>query len=273
MFEFNSDIIQRFTDWAIGFVPKLLLSILILIIGFWIANKLHKLLTRTLNKASISKEILNFLLSLADIAFKFVVIMVAASILGFQTSSLIAVLAAAGFAVAMALQGFMGNFASGITIVFFKPYKIGDWVEVSEKFGKVVGIQIFNTILETPNHKTLVIPNGQVTDNIITNYSTVGHIKLELHVSMPYGESFPRVKQIIFETLKDTPKVLHSVEPEVGILNYDSHYITLVVRPAILPDDYWEVTFDVNERIKAAFNANKVQMAYSEGIELGDIGN
>ena len=112
-----------------------------------------------------------------------------------------AVLAAAGFAIGLALQGFLGNFASGLTIIFFKPYKVGDWVQISDMFGKVKAIQIFNTTLITPGDKTLIIPNGQVTDNIITNMSTEGKIRIELTVTMPYEESFPKVQEVIKNAL------------------------------------------------------------------------
>ena len=182
-------------------------------------------------------------------------------------------MAAAGFAVGLALQGFLGNFASGITIVFFKPYKVDDWVEISDKFGKVKSIQIFNTIIVTPGNKTLIIPNGQVTDNIITNFSELGYIKLELEVVMPYEESFPKVKKIIREVLDTTPKILKEPEPEIGIVTYDSHSIVLGVRPYIVADDYWDVTYAVYERIKNAFSKNNIQVAYSEGVELGNIGD
>ncbi|MEM1122123.1 MAG: mechanosensitive ion channel family protein, partial [Bacteroidota bacterium] len=191
---------------------------------------------------------------------------------GFDASSLVAVLAAAGFAVGLALQGFLGNFASGITIVFFKPYKVGDWVSVADQFGKVESIQIFNTILITPGKKTLIIPNGQVTDNVITNFSTRGHIRLELTVTMPYAESFPKVRQTILTALKDVPNIINNPEPEIGIESYDSHNIIIAVRPFINPDDYWDATFDTHAHIKKAFNAAGIQVAYSEGVELGPIG-
>lgn len=259
-------------DWAVVFVPKMLLAIVILFIGFWTVKKINSLIQLSLEKSKISPEISGFLGSIVEIVMKFVVILFAAGLIGFEISSLIGVLAAAGFAIGLALQGFLGNFAAGITIVFFKPYGVGDWVEVAEKFGKVEGIQIFNTTIVTPGGKTLIIPNGQVTDGIITNFSTKGRIKLELNVPMPYEESFPKIKPIILEAMKTVPYVLQESEPDVGIESYDSHNIVLAVRPYIHPDDYWDATFACHEAIKRAFNAHGVKMAYSEGVELGPIG-
>ncbi|MBR9922634.1 MAG: mechanosensitive ion channel family protein [Bacteroidetes bacterium] len=255
------------------FGPKLLLSIVILIIGFWAVKRVGRLVNRSLNRAKVSPEISTFLGSMLDISLKFIILLIAAGVIGFQISSLVAILAAAGFAVGLALQGFLGNFASGITIVFFKPYKVGDWVEISDKFGQVESIQIFNTTLITPGQKTLIIPNGQVTDGIITNFSTRGHIHLELQVSIPYEESFPKVKPLILDALRSIPKILNDPEPIVGIEQFDTHNIILSVRPFIKPDDYWDVTFKAYSAIKKIFHENGIKVAYSEGIELGKIGN
>ncbi len=260
-------------DWVVEFVPNLILAIFVLIIGFWIVKRLMRLVVKSLEKSNISLEVTSFLESIINIVLRFVVILLAASIIGFEVSSLITLIAAVGFAVGMALQGFLGNFASGLTILFFRPYKVGDWVEISEKFGKVTGIQIFNTILVTPGSKTLIIPNGQVTDNIITNFSTEGYIRLQLQVTMPYAEDFPKVRETILNALKDVPYIVQDRDPEVGIESYDSHSIIIAVRPFINPDDYWEATFDVYARIKAAFSNRDIKVAYSEGVELGPIGS
>ncbi len=263
---------EQAQDWAVAFVPKLLLSLFVLWLGFKLVKKINILISASLRKANISLEISSFLESILDIALKFVVILLAASFLGFEISSLLGVLAAAGFAVGLALQGFLGNFASGITIVFFKPYKVGDWVEVSEKFGKVESIQIFNTTIVTPGMKTHIIPNGQVTDNIITNYSTKGHIHLELTITMPYEESYPKVRTAIEEALSNHPLILEEPKPLIGIESYDSHSVVISVRPYIHPDDFWDATYDINHRIKKSFHNYDIQVAYSEGIELGKIG-
>lgn len=258
-------------DWAVVFVPKLLVAVLILWIGMKIVRKISTLISKAIHSTGIDPEIAGFLGSIVDMVMKFVVILAAAGTLGFQVSSLLSLVAASMVAIGLALQGFLGNFASGITIVFLKPYKVGDWVEIAEKFGKVKGIQIFNTIVETPGSKTLVIPNGQVTDNIITNYSTLGKVRLELEILVGYEESFPKLKEIILDALKgydllmDDPIV-------VGINSYDTHNIILAVRPFVHPNDYWDAVYGCHERIKAAFNKNGIKMAYSEGVELGPIG-
>ncbi|MDG2448196.1 MAG: mechanosensitive ion channel [Saprospiraceae bacterium] len=265
--------LTQFMDWAVTFVPKIILAGLVLWIGFKIIKKLDLIVDKSLEKANIGLEITGFLSSILGMVMKVVVVMIAASFVGFEVSSLLGVLAAAGFAVGLALQGFLGNFASGLTIIFFKPYKVGDWVQISDMFGKVKNIQIFNTTLETPGDKTLIIPNGQVTDNIITNFSTKGKIRIELNVTMPYEESFPKVEKILREALSTCDHVMNEPEPLIGIESYDSHNIILAIRPYIDPDQYWDATFEVYRSIKSAFNKNGIRAAYSEGVELGPIGD
>lgn len=273
----NAEKITEYTelliDWVVTFAPKLFLAIAILIIGFFIVKRVAKFLKAGLKKSSLDYEISEFLGSLLETIMKLAVILFAVSMLGIEMTAIIGLLAAAGFAVGMALQGFLGNFASGLTILFLKPYKVGDWVKVSDHFGKCSSIQIFNTTLVTPNDKTLVIPNGQVTDNIITNFSTEGSIRLELKVTMPYEESFPKVKQVIEEALTDSKYVLKDRGASIGIEEFESHNIVVAVRPYIHPDNYWDATFEVYGLIKNAFNKHDIRAAYSEGVELGPIGN
>ncbi|MFT5383057.1 MAG: small conductance mechanosensitive channel [Saprospiraceae bacterium] len=261
-----------FMDWAVAFAPKLGLAIFILVVGFWLVKKMSKIFGFTLEKAQMAPEVITFLSSLVNVVLKVAVLLVAAGIIGFEMTSLVGIIAAVGFAIGMALQGSLGNFAAGIMIMVFKPYKVGEWVEISEKFGRVESIHIFNTAIGTPGNKTHIIPNGQVVEGVITNFSSKGHIRIELTIMMPYEESFPKVKQVILEALAEIPEVMKDPPSLVGIESYDSHNIILAVRPFIKPDDYWEVTFEVNRKIKEAFYKAGIKMAYSEGVELGPIG-
>ena len=263
---------QNLLDNMIAGATNLLIAVAIIIIGFWLVKKALRLVELSLEKTTISPEVRSFLLSLLSAVLKVFILMAAVQKGGVDTASLVGLIAAAGFAVGMALQGSLGNFASGIMIMVFKPYKIGDWVEIGEKFGKVESIQIFNTSIVTPGHKTHIIPNGQVTEGTITNFSDKGKIRLELNVAMAYEESFPKIKQIILDALKNVPNILQDPIPEVGIESYDSHNIIIAVRPFIDPDQYWDATYACYAEIKKAFNENNIKMAYSEGIELGSIG-
>jgi small conductance mechanosensitive channel len=264
--------LETFTNMVIEYAPKIILAIFVLWLGFKVVNKIAQLATKALERAGISETLLPFISSLIGISLKVLVVFTVAGIVGVDMASFIAVLAAASFAVGLALQGSLSNFAAGIVILLFRPYKAGDWIEIEEKFGKVEEIQIFNTLIVTPGRKTLIIPNGQIVDNIVTNYSRKGHIRMELNVTMPYSESFPRIREIILQELYAIDKVLSDPEPEVGIEVYDSHNIIVAVRPYVKPDDFWEVTFESYERIKTAFNQHGIKVAYSEGVEMGTIG-
>ena len=263
---------DKVVDGIITYGPGLLMAVVVLYVGLKVIAKVTRVAGVAMEKAGISKNILPFLTSIIGVAMKVMLFFSVAGMVGIDTASFVAVLAAAGFAVGLALQGSLSNFAAGIIVLLFKPYKVGQWIEVSEKFGQVEEIQIFNTIMVTPGKKTLIIPNGQIVDNIVTNYSKKGYIRMELQVTMPYAESFPKVRQIIIDALEPIPGILREPALEVGIESYDSHSIVVGVRPYVKPDDYWEVTFASYENIKNAFHQHGIKVAYSEGVELGPIG-
>jgi small conductance mechanosensitive channel len=266
------DYIQKLWDYILMLAPKVILALAILFFGFWAIKKFIRIITTLIEKGGFSREIVSFLSSLMEIGLKVMLFFIVAETVGIDTAGFVAVLAAAGFAVGLALQGSLGNFAAGIIILFFKPYRVGDWVEICDKFGKVEDIQIFNTIVITPGYKQLIIPNGQVIKGVVSNYSTKGFIRMELNVFMPYEESFPRIRDIILKEVNKIDKVLQDPPPEIGIETFDTHSVIVSVRPYVIPNDYWEVHFLVYEKIKAAFYEHKIKVAYSEGIELGNVG-
>ncbi len=263
---------SKFIDFAIAVVPKMLGAVLIVVVGFWVIKKVAIVLRKSLEAAKFGEEIIPFFTSFALVGLKALVLLIAAGIVGIQTASIVGVLAAAGFAVGLALQGSLGNFAAGIIVMVFRPYKVGDLVEVHGKFGKVEEILIFNTMLSTPGLKTLIIPNGKVIEDTITNFSTKGAVRLDLKISIPYQENFPKVKEIIEETLKSIHYVLDKPVPEVGIELFDTHVVRLAVRPFVLPEFYWEAIFEVHRQLKAAFNQHNIKIAYPDGMELGTVG-
>jgi small conductance mechanosensitive channel len=269
--------IQKYLETAgtmvIEYAPKVVMAIVILFIGIRIINKLVDISVKAMMSRGIGADLTPFLGSMVGIGLKIMLVFTVAGILGVDVGSFVAILAAASFAVGLALQGSLSNFAAGILIILFRPYKVGDWITVPDNFfGQVQEIQIFNTILATPGQKTLIVPNGQVVGGVVTNFSQKGHIRLELTILMAYEESFPRLKSVIQDCLKDVEFILKVPEPQIGIESYDTHNIIVAIRPFVKPDHFWQATFEVNERIKAAMSANGIKMAYSEGVELGKIG-
>jgi len=256
----------------IHYTPKILLAALALWIGFKLIKKVEVFVDKSLKRMMISDTMRPFLSSLLSTTLKITLLLVAVSILGVELSGLVTIVAAMGFAIGLSLQGSLGNFASGILILFLKPYEVEDWIQVDDKFGKVSEIGIFSTQMTTPGNKTLIVPNSKITDDVVTNFSSKGIVRLELNVHIPYNQDFPKVKSIIMNELANLDNILKDPTPEIGIETFDTHNIQLAIRPYVVPDNYWKATFDTYEVIKNAFHKHNIKVAYSEGIELGDIG-
>ncbi len=259
-------------DNIITYLPNAIGAILILWIGFKVINKVMTFVEKILAKSNLSNTVRPFILSILNVILKVSVLLAAAGVAGVDLTIFSTIIGASVLAIGLSLQGSLGNLASGLLVLTTKPFKVDDWIDINGKFGKVTEISILNTIVRTPGNKTLIIPNSLMTNDVITNYSETGVIRLEIDVTMPYSESFPKVKAIIENVLSTIPNILDSPVPEIGIEGYDSHFVQIAVRPYVIPDNYWEVTFDCYEKIKKAFSDNQIQVAYSEGVELGSIG-
>ena len=263
---------QSALDFLILYSPKVVMAIVTTVVGFWLAEKADDVVEGALSRSSLSPELTSFFGSMTTVIVKAVTLLTAAGFLGFETASLIGIIAAGAFAVGFALQGSLSNFAAGVLILLFKPFRVGDWISASDVFGRVESIQILSTIVVSPGNKTLIIPNADIIGGVVTNFSAKGVLRLELQVPMAYASSFPQVRGILEQVLAKAPYVLQDPKPEVGIETYDSHNIIVGVRPYVKPDDYWDATFEVNRLIKAALSEAGIPMAYSEGVELGEIG-
>lgn len=251
---------------------SLVLGLIVLWVGMKVLNKVLDKLDDFMLKRGIDNDLRPFIHSLLSAILKMLLILMVAGMVGIPITSFVAILAAVSFAIGMALQGSLSNFASGIMILIFKPYRQGDLIDVDGKIGHVKEIQIFNTIIIGLDNKMVIIPNSLVMSGVITNLSAEGHLRVELSVNMPYSEDFAHVEGIILEAMKNTPKVIQDPAPLVGIHSYDSHYIILAVWPYALTEDYWDVYFNVNRNVKKALSENGIQVAYTEGMELGPIG-
>jgi len=259
-------------DKAITFGPKVLISLFILWIGFKLLKKVPKILDGVFKTAGFSDTIRPFLISIIEVLLKVILLFVVAGILGINLTIFGTIIAASVFAIGMALQGSLGNFASGLIVLSLKPYEVNDYIRIEDYFGKVSEIGIFNTTIITPGSKVMIIPNGKITTDVITNFSKNGIIRLELVVTMPYDEDFPKVKEIIQGALAPIDKILKEKVLDIGIIEFDTHFVKIGVLPFVNPDDFWEVTYDSYRNIKRAFSDHGIKVAYSEGVEMGAIG-
>ena len=188
---------NKAVDSIVTYLPSAIGAILVLWIGFKVINKIMAFVEALIKKSSLSATVRPFILSVLGVVLKVAVILAAAGIAGVDLSIFATIIGASVLAIGLSLQGSLGNLASGLLVLSMKPYKVDDWIEINEKFGKVTEIGIFNTTVVTPGNKTLIIPNSMMTSDVITNHSERGVIRLEIDVTMPYAESFPRVKKLL----------------------------------------------------------------------------
>lgn len=243
---------------------NLLWAVVIFIVGRWAAGLASRLLKRGLKKADIDQGLINFVGNLVYIGVLVFAIIAAFERLGIETTSFIAVLGAAGLAVGLALQGSLANFAAGVLLLLFKPIKIGDLVEVAGQMGKVEQIQIFTTILATPDLKTVIIPNGQVTGNPITNYSTKGRRRVDMVFGIGYDDDLLKAKQILEELVNADERVLKEPVPTVAVSELADSSVNFAVRPYVNVDDYWGVYFDLTEKVKLRFDQEGISIPYPQ---------
>lgn len=254
------------------FSLKLITALVVVTIGFFIIKQLSKMLNKAMTTRGISKDIRPFLSSLVSVTLKILVLLTAVSILGIETSSFVAILAAAGFAVGMALQGSLGNFAAGVLILLFKPYKIDDIIEVADTKGKVKEIQIFNTIIKTAMDEIVIVPNSIANSDKIINHSTINHVRVDVFAYMPYNEDFSKIEKLILDAVKTNPLIFDAPATSVGIEEFDSHSIKFGIYAFGKPEDYYTIYYDLTRLIKTVLGKNNIKVAYAEGIELGEIG-
>lgn len=272
MEEFWSFIQEKLPDDLKTFAGKIVGAIIVLIIGLWMIKRIVKVVDRLMERSHFNPQLKPFFRSMVNIGLRLLLIFTVVSIAGIDVSSFVAILAAAGFAIGIALQGSLENFAAGVLILLFRPYKVGDLISLHDQMGHVEEIQLFNTLIRTLDNKQVIIPNGMANGEIITNYSTKPHIRVDIDITMPYAESFPKVEEVILQSVSQVAGVLDTPTPTVGIVTFDSHSIVLSVRPYATPESYWDVYFGVTRALKAAFSEAGIRVAYSEGIELGEIG-
>jgi len=249
-------------DTVIGWAPRIVGAILALIIGLWIIGMIMKAVRKGLESTGLDKDVVPFLSSIISVLLKVMLLISVAGIVGVETTAFIALIGAAGLAIGMALQGTLGHFASGVMILIFKPYGVGDLVDLQGQVGHVQEIQVFNTIINTLDNKRVIIPNGIATSGIMTNLSATEHLRVDLNVAMPYEADFDKVQGIIMDAIKKTPKVLSTPEPVVEIEKFDAHNILLAVRPFATCEDYWDVYFGTYKNVKEALGNSGIRVAY-----------
>jgi len=243
---------------------KLVVAILIVVVGKWVAKIISNLVASYMKKQDVDATVISFTSSIIKGVLVAIVFIAAFSHLGFNTSSLVAIIGAAGLAVGLALQGSLSNFASGVLLILFKPFKAGDFIEVSGTSGVVEEILIFATKLRTGDNKTVIIPNGSITGGTIINYSTKPTRRIDLIIGVSYDANLAQAKQVLIDTVAKNELVLTDQAVTIGVSELADSSVNFVVRPWVKSSDYWPVYFDLMENIKVALDEAGIEIPYPQ---------
>jgi small conductance mechanosensitive channel len=243
---------------------KILAALAILIMGRLIVKIATGWIRRGVVRAGMDETLARFLVALTKTVLLTLVVVAAISALGVEPVSFVAVLGAAGLAIGLALQGSLSNFAAGVMLIIFRPFKVGDYVEAGGSAGSIQEINIFNTILHTPDNKVVILPNSTITGGSITNYSTNDTRRVDMVFGIGYDDDLRIAKQILEEIVTSDERVLKDPAPTVALSELADSSVNFVVRPWVKSADYWGVYFDVHEKVKLTFDEKGISIPYPQ---------
>ena len=254
---FSPDTYALLGQWALSFCKNAVVAIIVYFIGSWLIKRVAKLITKLLQHRNVDPTLYSFLTSIVNVLLRFALVIVIISILGIETSSFIALFASAGVAIGMALSGTLQNFAGGVMILLFKPYKVGDYIEAQGYAGTVKAIQIFNTIIRTNDAQTVIIPNGGLSTGSMKNYSTEPYRRVDVEFQFAYGTDLDEVKSAIGEIQQRNPLILQGpvsdspivAAPWIGLTKLADSGVVVNTRSWCKGSDYWAVYFYMNETV------------------------
>jgi len=260
--------VEKITGYALEYGIPLFKAILIYIIGAFIIKKLVKVTGKMMEKKGYEPTLRKFLINLIKWTLTILLIVTVAGTLGIETASFAAILAAAGLAIGLALQGSLSNFAGGVLILIFKPFKVGDLIEAQGEIGAVKEIDILVTKLITPQNKLAIIPNGPMANGNVVNYTAEGVIRVDTTVGIGYDENMKQAKDALQAMLESNPKVLKDPAPSVNVSELADSSVNLAVRPYCKPEDYWDVYFWTVENTKLTLDKENIEIPYPHGVEI-----
>ncbi len=260
----TNDLMTKGTDMAIAYAPKVILAILTLIVGFWIIKRIVRIANRGIQRSGMDETLSRFISSLISIALKIMLLLSVASMFGVNTTSFIAIISALMVGVGMALNGTLGHVASGVMLMIFKPFKVGDLVKIGGggTIGTVDTINAFNTTLKTLDNKRIIIANSNVTGNDITNISGQGEVGVELTYGIGYSDDIDKARKIILEVGESCPHILKSPAQGVVVAELGDSSVNLATRPFCKAEHYWDTLFYMQENVKKEFDKQGVGIPY-----------
>lgn len=243
---------------------KLILALITLFVGLWLIGRLKRLLKKVFDIRAYEKTLQKFLLQLISVTLKILLLISVVSMVGVQMTSFIALLGAAGLAFGMALSGTLQNFAGGVMLLILKPFKVGDYIEAQNYAGTVQEIQIFHTILHTPDKKTIIIPNGPLSNGSAVNFSTSPLRRVDWTFGISYSDNIDKAKQLIMDLLQRDQRILQDPAPFTGVISLGDSSVNIVTRAWVNSADYWNVFFEINELVKKTFDAQGVSIPFPQ---------
>ncbi len=255
---------QKLIDLAVEYGPKLLLAILVLLVGLWLIRLVLKGANRAMERSNLEISLRKFLSSISGILLKVLLLISVASMIGIATTSFVAIIGAAGLAVGLALQGGLANFAGGVIILIFKPFKAGDFLEAQGYMGTVHEITIFTTILKTPDNKTVIIPNGALSNGAMVNFSTEPIRRVDMVFGIGYGDSIEKAKSVLKQLTDSDPRVLKDPAPQIVVGGLGDNSVNFNVRVWCNSADYWGIYFDIHEKVKLAFDQAGISIPFPQ---------
>lgn len=251
--------IEKIKNLVMDYAPKVAGAILIYFIGSWLIGKFAGIMRKVMMRRNLDPSLQSFLSSMLKVTLLILLFLTVVSMLGVNITSFAAILAGAGLAIGAALNGSLGNLAGGVMLMIYKPFKVGDLIEAQGMIGVVQEIGIFNTILLSPENKTVIIPNGALSTGVMTNYHAHGNLRVDLKMAVDPNMDLDKVRTVAIEAMRSHPKVLQEPAPEVNVNEVANGMVTLAIRPYTTANDYWDVYFGVQELVKKAFDREGIK--------------
>lgn len=256
--------LDKLLDFSVNASKNIFIACLIYSIGCFIIKQINRLVAKILEKRKVEPSVQTFLKSLVKILLNMILAFAVISKLGVETTSFAALMASAGVAIGMALSGNLSNFAGGLIILVFKPFKVGDYIEGPDVNGTVKEIQIFHTILSTLDNRMIYVPNGILNNNAITNYSKQETRRVDWVFGVEYGEEIGKVRAVIQRIIKNNPRILDTPAPLIALSTLNASSVDITVRVWVKASDYWSVLFDINEIVYDTFNKEGINFPFPQ---------
>jgi len=260
----TTTIAENFYDIVMTYGPRLIGALIVLIVGLFLISIIRGALKRRFEKRDMEPSLRKFLQSMISILLKIMLFIAVAGMLGVEMTSFIAILGALGFAVGMALSGTLQNFAGGVMLLLFKPFKTGDYIEAQGYAGTVNEIQLFNTILKTPDNRTIIIPNGGLSTNSMVNYSTEPRRRVDFVFGIAYGDDVDKARKVLVKLVNDDTRILKDPEPFIVVSELADSSVNLVVRVWAESADYWGIHFDLIENVYKTFDKEGLNIPFPQ---------